>query len=185
MKASSCIAPLFLLPFIGGVASPPILAANQPGDFSLTTSVGYSSARSDSHYDTDQTISLAVDYQKSRFAGYRASVGFFTLQGRNPVSASAGKQDVDGLFMLGNLVLTPSFATVHPFVTFGVGLYSMRLTDNSGSNQSYELGANWGFGLDVQVVRHFSVHGEAMFHYTTGEVSNPIQTLVVGGRFDF
>jgi Outer membrane protein beta-barrel domain len=184
MKASTCIAPLFLF-LVVGVTSPAVLAANQPGDFSFTTSIGYSNARSDGNYGSDQTISLAVDYQKTRFAGYRATAGFFTLQGRRSVSPSAGEQDVDALFVLGNMVLTPSFATVHPFITFGVGFYSMRLTDNKDSNQSYELGANWGFGLDVQVVRHFSVHGEALFHYTTGAVSSPIQTIVVGGRFDF
>ena len=182
MRSAAAVTPLLLLALL-----PPTTAqaAHQPGDYSITTMLGQSNARSDSNYDSDQTISLAMEYQKTRLAAYRASVGFLTLAGSGPITPSIGEQSVDALFMTGNIVTTPRFNMLNPFLTAGVGLYSLRLSDNRGTDQSFELGANWGFGMDVQVLSHLAVRGEVQFHYTTGEISNPIQILAIGAHFNF
>jgi len=182
MRSAAAVIPLALWILLSPKAA---LAAHQPGDYSVTTTIGQSNAREDSSYDSDQTISLAVEYQKTRLAAYRASVGFLTLAGSSPISPSIGERNVDALFITGNIVATPRFNLLNPFLTAGVGLYSLRLSDDRGTDQSYELGANWGFGMDVQILQHMAVRGEVLFHYTTGEVSNPIQTLAIGAHFNF
>lgn len=182
MNSSAAVAPLALF----ALFSPAVAwAAHQPGEYSITTMFGQANARSDSNYDSDQTISLAMEYQKTRLAAYRASVGFLTLAGDRPISPSIGDQSVDALFMTGNIVTTPRFNMINPFLAGGVGVYSLRLSDDRGTDQSFELGVNWGFGMDVQVLRHLALRGEVQFHYTTGEISNPIQILAVGAHFNF
>jgi len=182
MRSAAAVTPLALFTLLSPAVA---LAAHQPGEYSITTMVGQSNARSDSNYDSDQTIGLAMEYQKTRLAAYRASVGFLTLAGARPISPSIGDQNVDALFMTGNIVATPRFNMLNPFLTAGVGVYSLRLSDDRGTDQSFELGANWGFGMDVQILSHLAVRGEVQFHYTTGQISNPIQILAVGAHFNF
>lgn len=187
MRRSPTVVPRILLAgaLAGGFACAPAEAAAQSGDISMTTNVGLANARSDNAYGSDQTISFSFDYQKTGYAAYRATAGFLTMGGRRDISPAAGPRDVDAMFVTGNFVLTPRFAMVHPYLTAGIGVYNMRLTDRQRNDHDIELGANWGFGLDVQLVRHFAIRGEALFHYTTGVVANPIQTITVGGRFLF
>jgi len=182
MRSAAAVAPLALLALLSPTAA---LAARQPGDYSFITTIGQSNARQDSHYDSDQTISLGIEYQRTGMAAYRASVGFLTLAGSSPISPSIGEQNVDALFITGNIILTPRFNLLKPYLTAGVGFYSLRLSDNRGTNQNYELGVNWGFGMDVQILAHMAVRGDVQFHYTSGEVSNPIQILAVGVNFNF
>jgi hypothetical protein len=59
------------------------------------------------------------------------------------------------------------------------------LTENNDTSNSLELGANWGAGLDIQLLRHFALRGEILFHYTTGDLTSPVETLTLGGRFTF
>jgi Outer membrane protein beta-barrel domain len=183
MRQSLTVIPLALL--VSFVASHPLLAANRAGDMGFSTSIGIADARSDSAFRSDQTINFSLEYQKTGYAAYRGTAGFLTVNGREEISPGAGTRDMDAMFVTGNLVVAPRFAMVHPFFTVGLGFYSERLTDRRGSDQNIELGLNWGLGIDVELVRHFSVRGEAIFHYTTGEVANPIQTLTAGGRFVF
>ncbi|HEU4402798.1 MAG TPA: outer membrane beta-barrel protein [Candidatus Polarisedimenticolia bacterium] len=183
MRQSLTVVPMALLALILGIA--PAAAINQPGDYAFTTNIGLSNARSDNAYSSDQTVSFSVEYQRTGSAAYRASAGFLTIAGRKDISPAAGPRDADAMFVTGNIVFTPRFAVVHPYITAGLGLYSLRLTDRVTNEQNVELGLNWGFGMDVQIVRHFAIRGEAIFHYTTGNIANPIQALTVGGRFDF
>jgi hypothetical protein len=39
--------------------------------------------------------------------------------------------------------------------------------------------------MNVQLLRWFAIHGELSYHYMTGDISNPVQMITVGGRFDF
>ncbi len=187
MRRSPTVVPRVLLATVlaGGFAGAAAEAASQAGDVSLATNIGLANARSDNSYGSDQTVSFSFDYQKTGYAAYRATAGFLTMAGRRDISPAAGPRDVDAMFVTGNFVLTPRFAVVHPFLTAGIGIYNLRLTDRQRNEHDLELGANWGFGMDVQLVRHFAIRGEALFHYTTGDIANPIQTITVGGRFLF
>jgi outer membrane protein with beta-barrel domain len=180
------VAPLAPIALVASFFVPlPTLAAGMPGEYSFTASIGESSAKHDSTYGADQTISFAVQYQKTNSAAYRATVGLMSLTGREAVSPSAGTRDADAFFLTGDIVFTPRFRVMRPFALVGVGFYDVRLTDNQGSQNGIEAGVNWGFGLDVQILRWFAVHGDVSYHYLTGDVPNPIQVIVIGGRFDF
>ncbi|MGH2669264.1 MAG: outer membrane beta-barrel protein [bacterium] len=183
MRQSLTVVPLVLCLSI--LVSSEATAANRAGAYNLAANLGFADTRSDNSYRQDQTLSFAFEYQKTGYAAYRATAGFLTVEGREPVSTLAGTRDADALFVTGNFVVTPRFAVVHPFLTAGIGIYSVRLTDNLDSSHQVELGANWGFGMDVQLLRYFYLRGEVQFHYTTGDISSPLQTLTLGGRFTF
>lgn len=160
-------------------------AATQPGDKSFTASIGYADSHNESAYQTDDALTFSLDYQKTRSASYRAQVGFVTVDSSLSSAGAAALPDADAFFVLGNFVLNARFNFLNPYLTFGVGVYSVRLSENGNSSTNLELGANWGAGLDIQLLRWFALRGEVLFHYTTGEVSNPIDTITLGGRFTF
>lgn len=183
MKQVVLLAPLVL---IGSIASPAlILAANQPGDYSFTVGIGESGTKNNNTYSTDQTISFALLYQKSGAGAYRAMAGLMSMTGREEISPSVGTRDASAFYMTGDVLWTPRFRVLNPFLGAGIGFYDVRLTDNKDTNNGVELGLNWCIGLDVQLLRWFAIHGEIGYHYLTGSVPNPVQTIVVGGRFDF
>ena len=161
------------------------LAATQPGDYTFTLGIGESGPKNDSAYRSDQSINFALQYQKSGSAAYRAMAGLLSMSGRESLSPAEGTRDADSFFVTGDIVFTPRFRVMHPFLAAGIGFYDLRLTDNVNTTNSIEVGLNWGFGLDVQLLKWFSVHGEVDYHYMTGDVSSPIQIIVIGGRFDF
>lgn len=183
MKQVTAVGPIALLASL--VASPPVLAANQPGDYSFTAAIGESGTKHDNSYRSDETIQFSLLYQKSGFAAYRATAGLLSMSGREIISPAAGTRDADAFFVTGDLLFTPRFRVLHPFLAAGVGFYDVRLSDDRDNTNDIELGVNWGLGMDVQLLRWFAIHGEVAYHYLTGAVSNPIQTIVVGGRFDF
>jgi hypothetical protein len=183
MKQAAAVAPIALVAAM--IASSPARAANQPGEYSFSASIGESGTKKDNSYRSDQTVIFALQYQKSGYAAYRAATGLMTMSGREQISPVAGTRDADAFFLTGDMVFTPRFRMLNPYVAGGVGFYDVRLTDNQDSNNGIEVGINWGFGLDVQLLRWFAVHGDVSYHYLTGDVSNPIQTISIGGRFDF
>jgi outer membrane protein with beta-barrel domain len=183
MRQSLTVLPLLAVASV--LFSPAARAMNQPGDRGFATNIGFADPRSDSTYRSDQALNISYEYQKSGYAAYRATAGFLTVEGRAPISPAAGTRDADALYFTGNVVWTPRFAALRPFVTAGVGVYSFRVTDNVDSSHALELGANWGFGMDIQLLRHFALRGEYLFHYTTGTVSNPLETFTLGGDFLF
>ncbi len=174
----SSILVLFLLPS-------DLIAANQPGDKGFTASVGYADARNEGAYETDRALTFSFEYQKTRVAAYRAWAGLLTVDSRTSSGIGPTQPDADALFVAGNMVLSARFTTLHPFLTFGVGVYSLRLSENNNTSNSLELGANWGGGLDIQLLRFFALRGELLFHYTTGDLSSPVNTITIGGRFSF
>jgi opacity protein-like surface antigen len=161
-----------------------LLAAPPPGSFGFSMDLGIADTTS-SEYGSDDALMLSLDYQRTGYAAYRATAGFFTVAGRTPVSGTGGTRDADAFFVAGNVALTPRFAVLNPFLTAGVGFYSVRLTDAGGSHQNLELGVNWGAGLDVQLSRHFMLGGEFTMHHVTGDVSATVRIVSVGGRFLF
>ena len=183
IKQVTKVAPIALLATLA--VSHPAQATNQPGDYSLTASIGESSTKSDNSYSSDETINFSLQYQKSGYAAYRATAGLLSLNGREEISAAAGTRDANAFFLTGDVLFTPRFRVLHPYLAGGIGFYDVRLTDNQDSNNGLEIGVNWGLGLDVQLLRWFALHGELAYHYLTGDTSNPIQTITVGGRFDF
>ena len=184
MKQATAVAPIVIL--LATLLMPaPVLAAGQPGDYSFFAGIGESGTKSDNSYSSDQTLSFAVQYQKSGFAAYRATTGFLSLNGRETISPSIGTRDANAFFITGDVVFTPRFRVLHPYVAGGIGFYDVRLTDDRDSRNDVEIGVNWGIGLDVQLLKWFALHGELAYHYMTGGVSNPIQTIIIGGRFDF
>jgi opacity protein-like surface antigen len=146
---------------------------------------GYADPRSDNAYRSSQALLFAFEWQKTATAAWRGSAGFLFAEGREAIDPAAGTRDADALYIAGNLVLTARFPVFQPYFTAGLGVYSFRVTDNIDSRQQVELGANWGVGLDIQLLSHFAIRGEYDFHYTTGGVSSPIEVVAVGGRFTF
>jgi len=183
MRRSTVVLSVVLL--LSLLAAVPARASSQPGGFGFSTNIGFADARSDNSYRSDSTVNFTLEYQKTGYAAYRASAGFMTVEGREAISPAQGTRDADALFVTGNFVLTPRFAVLHPFLTAGVGLYSVRLTDNLDSEHDLELGLNWGFGMNVQLLKYFELRGEVALHYLSGDVSSPVQTLTLGGRFTF
>ena len=183
MKQVRAVTPIALLASF--IASQPALAANQPGDYSFTASIGESGTKHDNSYRSDQTISFALQYQKSGYAAYRASTGFFSLSGRETISPSIGTRDANAFFLTGDVLFTPRFRVVNPYVAGGIGFYDVRFTDDRDTRNDVAIGINWGIGLNVQLLRWFAIHGELSYHYMTGDISNPVQLITVGGRFDF
>jgi hypothetical protein len=184
MKQTTAVAPIVIV--LATLLMPgPALAANQPGHYSFAASIGESGTKTDNSYRSDQTLSFSLQYQKSGYAAYRATAGFLSMNGREIISPSAGTRDANAFFITGDLVFTPRFRVLHPFVAGGVGFYDVRLTDSRDSRNDVEIGINWGVGLGVQLLKWFALHGELAYHYVTGNISNPIQTITIGGRFDF
>ena len=183
MKQVTAVTPFALLATL--FALQPALAANQAGDYSFTASIGESGTKNDNSYGSDTTISFALQYQKSGYAAYRASAGLLSMSGREVISPAVGTRNADAFFVTGDLVFTPRFRVLHPYAAAGIGFYDVRLTDNRDSTNGIEIGINWGLGLDVQLLRWFALHGELAYHYLTGDIPNPIQTIIIGGRFDF
>lgn len=182
MRQSPVVVPL--VPILLLIASVPALAANQPGDYGFSASVGIADTRS-GDYGSDDALTFSLEYQKTGYAAYRATAGFFTIEGGRPSGPASVTSDVDAFYLAGNFVLTPRFAVLHPFLTAGVGFYNLRLTDGLRSDQDLELGLNWGLGLGMQVARHFLLEGDVSFHYLSGEIASPIQILSFGARFIF
>jgi|SRR5436309_1954693 len=183
MKQVTAVTPIALLASF--LASQPVLAANQPGDYSFTASIGEAGTKNDNSYRSDQTVSFALQYQKSGYAAYRATAGLLSMSGREVITPAAGTRDANAFFVTGDLVFTPRFRVMHPFAAAGVGFYDVILTDNQKNENGIEIGINWGVGVDVQLLKWFALHGELAYHYLTGGISNPIQTINIGGRFDF
>ena len=183
MRQVASVTPIALLASI--LASQTAFAAGQPGDYSFTASIGESGTKKDNSYSSDQMISFALQYQRSGYAAYRATAGLLSMNGREEISPSAGTRDASAFYLTGDLVFTPRFRVVHPFVAAGVGFYDVMLTDDQDSQNGVEVGINWSFGMDLQLLRWFELNGEIGYHYLTGDVSNPIQTITIGGRFDF
>ncbi|MCZ6695381.1 MAG: outer membrane beta-barrel protein [Acidobacteria bacterium] len=175
---SLCILAIILVPS-------PADAAQQPGDRAFTASIGYADSHNESVYETDDALTLSFDYQETRNVSYRGMVGFVTINSSTSSAGATALPDADAFFVLGNLVLNARFNFLNPFLTFGVGVYSVRLSENGNTSNNLELGANWGGGLDIQLLSSFALRGEIIFHYTTGDVSNPIDTITIGGRFTF
>lgn len=164
----------------------PVFAVSQPGDYSFALGIGQSNTTKDTTYGSDQTINFALIYQKSHSAAYRAMAGFLTLSGKEEISPTVGTRAADAFFMTGDIVFTPRFRVLNPFLGAGLGFYDVRITDSKSTSNGLELGVNWGFGMDVQILRWFAIHGDVSYHYLTGgDIPNPVQTIVVGGRFDF
>ena len=182
MRTSSAIVLCMVTAFLFPSSS---FSANHPGDKTFTAAVGYAVSHNDDAYETADALTFSIAYQKTRNASYRASIGFVTVEARNPQPNGENLPDADATFVMGNLVLNARFSLLNPYLTFGVGVYSVRLTGQGDSSNNLELGANWGAGIDVQVLRQFAIRGEILFHYTTGDVSNPIDTITIGGRFTF
>lgn len=182
MRQSPVVVPL--VPLLLLIVSVPALAANQPGDYGFSASVGIANTQSGG-YGSDDALTFSLEYQKTGFAAYRATVGFFTIDGGRPSGPSSTTPDVDAFYVAGDFILTPRFAVLHPFFSAGVGFYNLRLTDTQRNDQDLELGLNWGLGLGMQVARHFLLEGDVSFHYLSGEVASPIQILSFGGRFVF
>lgn len=168
----------FLLPV------PDVFAAPPPGSFGFSLDLGIADT-SGSEYGSDDALMLSVDYQRTGFAAYRATAGFFTVAGRTPVTPAGGTRDADAFYVAGNILMTPRFAMLNPFLTAGVGFYSVRVTDSGSSHQNLELGVNWGGGIDVQLTRHFMLGGEFTMHHVTGDISSTVRILSAGGRFLF
>ncbi len=184
MKQATAVAPFLIL--LATLSVPATaLAATQPGDYSFFVGLGESSTKSDNSYSSDQTLVFGVQYQKSGYAAYRAAAGFLSLSGRETISPTIGTRDADAFFLTGDLVFTPRFRVVHPFVAGGIGFYDIRLTDDQDTSNDMEIGVNWGIGMSVQLLRWFALHGELAYHYVTGDVSNPVQIITIGARFDF
>jgi hypothetical protein len=180
------VTPFTPIPLLAALfVSLPALAAGEPGDYSFTASLGESGTKNNDSYRSDQTISFALQYQKTAKAAYRGTVGLLSLSGREAVSPTAGTRDADAFFVMGDIVFTPRFRVMHPFAAAGVGFYDVRLTDNKNTQNGIEIGINWGLGLDAQILKWFSVHGEISYHYLTGDIPNPVQIICIGGRFDF
>jgi hypothetical protein len=182
MRQSPVVVPLVPILFL--IASVPALAASQPGDYLFSASVGIADTQN-SGYGSDDALTFSLEYQKTGYAAYRATAGFFTIDGGRPSGPASVTPDVDGFYVAGNFVLTPRFAVLHPFFTAGVGFYNLRLTDGLRNEQDLEMGLNWGLGLGMQVARHFMLEGNVSFHYLSGDVASPIQILSFGGRFVF
>ncbi|HEV8703248.1 MAG TPA: outer membrane beta-barrel protein [Candidatus Polarisedimenticolia bacterium] len=184
MKQAAAVAPFVILLATCSIPGT-VLAASQPGDFSFFAGIGESGTKSDNSYRADQTLSFALQYQKSGYAAYRAATGFFALSGRETISPSIGTRDASAFFLTGDVLFTPRFRMVNPYVAGGVGFYDVRLTDDRDTHNGVEIGINWGIGLNVELLRWFAIHGELAYHYMTGDLSNPVQLITVGGRFDF
>src|SRR5256885_156166 len=107
MKQVALTAPFALLAAL--LLPLPALAASRPGEYSFTVSIGESGPNSDSAYRSDQTISFALQYQKSGYAAYRATAGLLSMSGRESISPAAGTRDADAFFVTGDLVFTPRF----------------------------------------------------------------------------
>ena len=161
----------------------PARASGKEGQHGVAINFGFSDPRSDNSYSSDQTLNFSYEYQKTGYAAYRGTAGFLSLQGREAISPAIGTRSSDALYMTGNLVFTPRFAVVHPLFTAGIGVYSFRTTDKVDNRHNVELGANFGAGLDIQLLRHFALRGEYLLHYTTGKIANPIQALTIGVHF--
>ena len=184
MRRVTAVAPFIILVAICSLPRE-ALAASQPGDYSFFAGIGESGTKSDNSYRADQSLTFSVQYQKSGYAAYRASTGFFSLNGRETISPSIGTRDASAFFLTGDVLFTPRFRMVNPYVAGGVGFYDVRLTDSRDSKNSVGIGINWGIGMNVQLLRWFAIHGELSYHYMTGDISNPVQMITVGGRFDF
>jgi outer membrane protein with beta-barrel domain len=183
MRESLNAIPLFLLASL--VTTTAATAGQRDGQYGFATNIGFAYPRTSNTYASDQTLNFAFEYEKTSYASYRGTAGFLTISGREPVSPAAGNRDADALYVTGNIVLTARFAILHPFFTAGLGAYSFRMSDNLGSKHTLDLGANWGIGMDIQLLRHFSLRGEYLFHYTTADITNPLETFTLGGRFIF
>src|SRR5215470_17854134 len=107
----------------------PASAASQQGDWGVATNIGFAYPRADRSYSSDQTLNFALEYQKTGYAAYRATAGFLTVAGSQPISSPAGKRDIDALYVAGDVVFTPRFAVVHPLFSVGVGAYNFRSSD--------------------------------------------------------
>jgi opacity protein-like surface antigen len=164
--------------------APPALATPPPGSFGFSMDLGIADTTG-SEYGSDDALTLSVDYQRTGSAAYRATAGFFTVEGQAVVTPEGGTRDADAFYVAGNILMTPRFAMLNPFLTAGVGFYSVRLTEAGGSHQNLEVGINWGAGLDVQVTRNFMLGGEFAMHHITGDISSSVRIISAGGRFLF
>jgi hypothetical protein len=163
----------------------PAAAATEPGDSSITTSVGFVDSPS-GDYESDHGYEISLEYNKTSTVALRGSLGLYTLEGRaNSSPPGAGAIAVEGWVASGSLQWSPHWAMLHPFVRAGAGLYDIERTDDAGSSGSVEIGVHWGVGLDIQLLRHFALRGEGSWHYVTGDTSNPVTVYSVGGRFIF
>src|SRR5258706_7257596 len=111
------------------------LASSQPGDYSFFAGFGESGTKSDSSYRNDKTLASSVQYQKSGYAAYRASTGFFSLNGGRTISPRIGTRDANAFLLTGDVLFTPRFHMVNPYLAGGVGFYDVRLTDRRCSQQ--------------------------------------------------
>jgi hypothetical protein len=183
MRQVTSVSPIALLASL--LTSSAAFASGQPGDYSFTACIGESGTKKDNSYSSDEMISFALQYQKSGYAAYRATAGLMSMNGREEISPSAGTRDANAFFVTGDLVFTPRFRVLRPFAAAGIGFYDVILTDDQDNQNGLEIGINWGIGMDVQLLRWFALNGEISYHYLTGDISNPIQTIIIGGRFDF
>jgi|SRR6266446_2117299 len=183
MKDSLSALPLLLLAAMATTTA--VTAGQKDGQYGFATNIGFAYPRTSNTYASDQTLNFAFEYAKTSYASYRGTAGFLTISSREPESPSAGARDADALYVTGNIVLIARFATLRPFFTAGIGAYSFRMSDNQGSKHTLDLGANWGVGMDIQLLRHFSLRGEYLLHYTTADITNPLETFTLGGRFLF
>lgn len=163
----------------------PSAVFGKDGGSGIALNFGFSDPKADNSYGSDQALNFSYEYEKTGYASYRGTAGFMSLKGREEITPAIGTRSSDALYLTGSIVFTPRFAIVHPLFIAGVGIYSFRTTDNVDSRHDMALGANFGAGLDIQLLRHFALRSEYLLHYTTGKITNPIQTLTIGGHFLF
>ncbi len=179
------IALILVLTGASVLCAPGASAAVQPGDLTFSIGFGEAGTPNDNSYSSSETLNIAVQFHKTKSSSFRGSAGFMILDGREEISPAAGTRDADILFVDGNYIYTFPFAVVRPYLTAGIGLYSVRLIDNLDTPQSLEFGANWGIGLGIQLSKNFECGGEILYSYITGEVSSPVRTITVGISLHF
>src|SRR5688572_9441517 len=143
MRRAPAVAPFIILLAICSLQRE-TFAATQAGDYSFFAGIGQSGTKSDNSYRADETLSFSLQYQKSGYAAYRASTGFFSLSGRETISPSIGTRDANAFFLTGDVLFTPRFRMVNPYVAGGVGFYDVRFTDDRDSQNDVAIGINWG-----------------------------------------
>jgi len=185
IRAVALILALATFAGVSILCAPAASAAVQPGDLTFSIGFGEATTPNDNAYASSETLNIAIQFHKTKSSSFRGSAGFMTLDGREPVSPAAGPRDADILFVDGNYIYTFPFAMVRPYLTAGVGFYSVRLIDNLDTPQSLEFGANWGFGLGIQLSRNFEFGGEILYSYITGEISSPVRTITIGISLHF
>jgi len=154
------------------------------GDMAVSGNLGFANAFDNNFDGLEPILTGSFEYYTSEQVSWRGSLGVTSFSAD---LRGGGSVDVDMIIFNANIVYAWPSGSLRPYVTGGVGVYDEDSSrpSVSGVGDGFELGFNFGGGLDLYVAPQWAIKFEGTFHGMSGDDPNSFFAATIGAKFDF